>query len=145
MTALPTVARRECSPAQLAAADAWPEEELQRGVLHRGAAFGWRRQHQLPVRHVAPGGRVRYRTAYAGDGGWPDTALVHPAGVLLVVELKTERGSLDREQRAWLELLAGVPGVLAGVWRPRDWFAGVVFRVLSDPEATARLARGEAA
>ena len=129
MTTLPNLTRAGCSGTVLDAADAWPESELQRAVITRAGAYGWRRQHQRPGLTA----RGRHITAVAGDVGWPDTVAVHPSGVLLVVELKTEGKYPSRDQREWLELLALVPGVLAGVWRPRDWHARLIDRVLRDP------------
>lgn len=52
--------------------------------------------------------------------GWPDLVLVHPRrGLLLVRELKSDRGRVRPEQKEWLEALRAV-GVDADVWRPRD-------------------------
>lgn len=126
---LPNLTRAGCSASVLRIADAWTEDTLQTAVLNRAGAYGWRRQHQRPAR-VRPGKAV---TAIAGDVGWPDTVAVHPSGVLLVAELKTEGKYPNPAQRAWLDLLASVPGVLAGVWRPRDWHAHLIDRVLEDP------------
>lgn len=126
---LPTIPRSACTPGQLTAADAWPESALQNAVITRAGAYGWRRQHQRPA--LTRGGR--HHTAIAGDAGWPDTVAVHPSGVLLVVELKREHAYPTPAQREWLELLVRVPGVLAGVWRPRDWHTLLIDRVLRDP------------
>jgi len=145
VTALPTARRRQLEPGLLAAADAWPESELQKGVLQRCGAFGWRRVHFLAQPVVNRRGGVRHVTPFIGDAGWPDTVMVHDAGVLVVVELKQEGKYPDSDQREWLDRLAAVPGILAGVWRPRDWFAHVIDDVLSDPERSARIARGAAA
>jgi hypothetical protein len=125
---LPTVARADCTRYQLQIADLWAEADLLTAVMAGCGTYGWRRQHQLP----ALTSRGRHHTAYAGDGGWPDVVAVRDS-VLLVVELKREREYPTREQRAWLDLLATVPGVLAGVWRPRDWQHGVALDVLDNP------------
>jgi hypothetical protein len=125
---LPTIARADCPAHHLRVADLWAEADLLTAVMAGCGMYGWRRQHQLP----ALTSRGRHHTAYSGDGGWPDVVAVRD-GVLLVVELKAERGSVTREQRAWLDLLAAVPGVLAGVWRPRDWQHGLALDVLDNP------------
>jgi len=54
--------------------------------------------------------------------GFPDLVLCKPP-VLIMAELKTDVGRVRPEQREWLAALAGVPGVLACVWRPRDFAA----------------------
>lgn len=129
MTTLPTVARADCTRYQLQRADTWTEDVLLAAVMARLPVFGWRRQHQLP----ALTSRGRHHTAYSGDGGWPDVVAVHPSGVLLVAELKTEGKYPTVDQRAWLELLVPLPAVLAGVWRPRDWHAELIHDVLQHP------------
>jgi len=64
------------------------------------------------------------------DPGWPDLAFVHPVHRLFLVrELKTEKGRLTPDQRAWLDLLTAA-GVDAGVWRPADLDNGVITRAL---------------
>lgn len=51
--------------------------------------------------------------------GWPDLVLVRD-GVLMFVELKSEKGVVSKAQQAWLDALGGVEGVVTAVWRPSD-------------------------
>lgn len=94
------------------------EAEFQRQVLQLAKLCGWRRAHFRPG--LTQSGR--WVTPVQGDGqGFPDLVLVHPGrGLLLFVELKTDKGRETTEQRAWLEALARA-GARAETWRPRDW------------------------
>lgn len=61
------------------------------------------------------------------EPGWPDSFMVGPAGVL-VRELKVQRatrGRLTKDQAEALEAMR-TQGLDAGVWRPADWYAGVI-------------------
>ncbi len=58
--------------------------------------------------------------------GFPDLVLCKPAseadeepGRVIFAELKRETGTLEPEQRLWLEALRGCPGVEVYVWKPR--------------------------
>lgn len=54
--------------------------------------------------------------------GWPDLAIVDPKpgeGTLWLVECKTNKGKLTREQELWLRALHGKT-VVAECWRPGD-------------------------
>jgi hypothetical protein len=50
----------------------------------------------------------------------PDWILARPGGPLLLLELKSETGRLDKAQQRWLELVSQTMGVDAEVVRPRD-------------------------
>ncbi|HUY75735.1 MAG TPA: VRR-NUC domain-containing protein [Ktedonobacterales bacterium] len=54
------------------------------------------------------------------EAGYPDLTCVKGQRIIFA-ELKTDVGRVRPAQREWLAALAGVPGVLACVWRPRDW------------------------
>ena len=41
-------------------------------------------------------------------------------GRLVIAELKSERGKVSPEQRAWLDTLGMVPGIEVFVWYPAD-------------------------
>jgi hypothetical protein len=71
------------------------------------------------------------------DRGLPDLILCRPAkddkpGRLIFAEVKTERGRVSIEQRAWLAMLATCPGVSVYLWRPSD--RPQIERVLSEEE-----------
>lgn len=92
----------------------YTEAAFLRDVLALATLRGWRVSHQRPGR-TAKG----WRTAIQGHAGFPDLLLVRN-GVLLVAELKTDRGRVSVAQAEWLNAFhaAGIPG---GIWRPRDW------------------------
>ena len=62
--------------------------------------------------------------------GKPDLTLLRE-GELVFMELKSERGTVRKPQRAWLDLLETVPGIAAYVIRPRHWLDGTVDRILA--------------
>ena len=59
--------------------------------------------------------------------GFPDLVLCHPARhILILAELKTERGRLRAEQKLWREVLERVEEASGGavkyrLWRPSMW------------------------
>lgn len=59
------------------------------------------------------------RAVQMGDPGFPDVIAVR-GDVLLVRELKAERGRYETGQREWLAALSAVRRVDAGTWRPSD-------------------------
>ncbi len=61
-----------------------------------------------------------YRTPIQGDAGFPDLFLARPPRVL-VVELKSEKGKLSAEQKAWGEILKQCPGIKYYQWRPSQF------------------------
>ena len=90
--------------------EAMPEAEFQAHVTAGLEQRGW------VVWHVPDSRRMR--------PGMPDTWAYHPArpGVLLVLELKRERGGrVTDDQRQAVEHLQTVPGVDALVIRPSGW------------------------
>lgn len=94
------------------------EEALLTLVMQMAKQLGWRRYH---VRNSKAG-------IVQGEVGFPDLVLVRGNRVLFI-ELKRENGKTTPEQVAWLEafLLAGLE---VYVWRPSDWLAGRVERIL---------------
>ncbi len=79
----------------------------------------WRDHTLVPYARLR-GWRV-YWTYFSkhSPAGFPDLTLVRD-GVLLIRELKTDRGRLTDAQRDWLAGLQAC-GVDAAVWRPSDW------------------------
>jgi hypothetical protein len=59
-----------------------------------------------------------WRTPVQGDPGTPDFVLAR-GGVVLLAELKTDRGRPTPDQVAWL----GAAGGHGRLWRPADWDA----------------------
>lgn len=81
-------------------------------VIQAAEALGWQVYHTHDSRR--------------SQKGFPDVVMIR-RGRLVVVELKTEKGVVTREQQAWLELFrsAGVP---AYVWRPSDQWQEILQR-----------------
>jgi hypothetical protein len=101
---------------------AYTERQFQAQVIQLARLFGWRVAHF----RAAQSQRGAWMTPVAADGcGWPDLSMVKrlPDGTarLLFVELKSARGVLREEQKAWLGLLRLVPAVEVYCWKPKDW------------------------
>jgi hypothetical protein len=92
------------------------ERDFQAAVVELARLSGWRCYHTYDSR----------RSAH----GFPDLVLVRD-GRLLFAELKSERGRVTADQRAWLSLLEGCPGVEVYVWRPLASSWPEIERVLS--------------
>lgn len=104
-----------------------PEAAFQAAIVELATRADWRVFHprKTATARLDARGRPTYRTPLTGHAGWPDLALAR-RGVLILAELKAERGRIAPEQRAWLERLEEVElnasgAVLVRVWRPRDW------------------------
>ena len=99
------------------------EAQFQRSVIELAQLNGWKVAHF----RKAQNGKGAWRTAVAADGaGFPDLVLARDR--VIFAELKTDKGRVRPEQRAWLDALtcAGVnthraASVETVVWRPRDW------------------------
>lgn len=100
------------------------EAEFQKRVIDTAHAHHWLVQHSRKV--LTEG---RWQTPLGGDAGFPDLVLAR-AGVVLIVELKTDGGRLEPEQREWLIAMGG----WGRVWRPKHWPR--ILEVLSAPPGT---------
>lgn len=89
------------------------ERQLQQAIVDCARLLGWRSYHTFDSRRSEP--------------GFPDLVLVRDRVVF--AELKSERGRLTREQRAWAAALAAA-GAEWHCWRPEDWTSGNVEAVL---------------
>ena len=110
------------------------EKDFQAAIIELATLLGWR------VFHVYDSRR--------SEAGYPDLTLVRDGhgergettpSRLIFAELKTDRGRVRPEQREWLAALAGVPGVLACVWRPRD-FAAIQAALMGETAGVMALA-----
>ena len=106
------------------------EVTLLEHVLDAARKLNWRTAHFRPAQ-TSQG----WRTAVSGDGkGFPDLVLVNAQmGECLFVELKSERGDMTDEQKAWLAALRSA-GQRAYVWTPSQWIQGHIQRVLEGVE-----------
>ncbi len=92
------------------------EAQLQGTVEQMATLLGWRWYHTFDSRRSV--------------AGFPDLVMVHPRQKrTLWIELKSERGRLRREQRAWINDLDAV-GAEVFVWRPVDLVSGLVLATL---------------
>ena len=97
-------------------AAAMSEKELQDNILELAHALGWLCVHFRPAQTVRG-----WRTPFTGDAGFVDTVLAR-RGRVIHVEVKREKGPLGPGQEEWGAAL----GDSYRLWRPSDWFAGVV-------------------
>lgn len=81
------------------------EQELERIVRDLARVNNWRLFHAWRSDH--------------SPAGFPDICAVRGPR-LIFAELKTMKGRVTPEQRAWLDDLEKVPGVEVFVWKPRD-------------------------
>lgn len=86
------------------------EDELLGSVIDLAHLRGWLVVHHRPAR-TAQG----WRTPTQGDKGVPDLILAR-RGVVILAELKSDKGRLTAEQVRWQTAL----GTHHRVWRPSD-------------------------
>jgi len=91
------------------------EAAFQQRVIDYAMLRHWRVSHARTTATVEKG-HVHYITPYQGHTGLPDLVLARN-GVILLAELKSEKGKPTPEQLAWLAA-AGDKGFL---WKPSDW------------------------
>lgn len=100
------------------------EAQLQGGVIDTARALGY-----LVAHFRAAKTERGWRTPVEADGkGFPDLVLTG-RGRVIFAELKNETRPLEPEQRVWLDALA-IAGAELYVWRPSDYRAGEVERIL---------------
>jgi hypothetical protein len=87
------------------------ERDFQSRVVDYALYCGWRYCHYRAVQSSK-----RWAVPVEGHVGCPDLILARH-GLVLLVELKAERGRATPGQRLWLAA-AGVNGFL---WKPSDW------------------------
>ena len=91
------------------------ESAFQQVVIDVARWHGWKVFHPLPAQNA----KGRWRTAQAGDTGFPDLVLAHPKRGVIFAELKSAIGKLSDRQQAWLDTLRQA-GAEVYVWRPAD-------------------------
>lgn len=93
------------------------EAELQAMVIDAARWHGWRVCHF----RAAQNRDGRWMTPLEGDPGLPDLVLARD-GVVLLAELKSDRGQPTEDQTLWLDAL----GDHGRLWRPADWLDGTI-------------------
>ncbi len=96
------------------------EDDLVSAIIDEAHDAGWLAVHHRPAQ-TAKG----YRTAVQGDKGDPDL-LLSRAGVVLLIEAKSEKGTLSPEQKLWRDAV----GASWWLWRPSMWLDGTVAELL---------------
>lgn len=91
------------------------ERQLQSTVIGLAKWYGWLVFHPMPVQNT----KGIWRTAIAGDKGFPDLVLAHSTRGLILAELKTGTGRVAEDQQVWIDTLT-MAGAEAYVWRPKD-------------------------
>lgn len=82
------------------------EREFMAQVIALAKLHGWMVSHPwLSIRSAA---------------GFPDIIAVKE-GLMLAIELKSERGKTTEAQEAWLDALGECAGIESIVWKPHDW------------------------
>lgn len=102
-------------------------------VTSTAAWAGWRWMH---IRPMPNRGRKGWQTGFMGTmgKGWVDLTLVHDKKRRVIfVELKSDTGRVEPEQRELLEYLTAA-GQEAYLWRPKD--RSEISRILGYEELT---------
>lgn len=107
------------------------EDRLKANVIDACQKLGFRVAHFRPA--LTSKG---YRTAVEGDGaGFPDL-VISGHGLVMFVELKSDKGKLSVEQIDWRNsLLAN--GAEWDLWRPSDWTNGNIEWLLMEKRREA--------
>jgi len=92
------------------------EKQFQAAVVRLAKWYGWKVFHPMPVENS----RGIWRTAMAGDTGFPDLVLAHSTRGLIIAELKTATGRTSEKQAEWIDTLL-MAGAEVYIWRPRDF------------------------
>lgn len=115
-------AARTHSVAAAVLVDQMTERQLQATVQQLATLHGWRWYHTHDSRRSVP--------------GYPDLTLVHPSqGRLIFAELKTSRGRLTKDQKAWIADLEAA-GQEVHVWRPAHLHDGTINTTLTTRAST---------
>jgi VRR-NUC domain len=86
------------------------ENQLLDTVMQLAKFYHWQVTHFRPAWTESG-----WRTPLSGHKGFPDLVLAR-RGIVLIVELKTEKGRVTKEQERWAEAI----GDQYRLWRPRD-------------------------
>lgn len=88
------------------------EADFQSRVIDTAKWCGWMVHHSRPVQDSDG----TWSTPIQGDPGLPDLVLAR-GGVVLLVELKSDKGKPTKDQVKWLD----AAGTWGRLWRPADW------------------------
>ena len=101
------------------------EAQFQQQIIDLARNLGWKIAHFRPAM-TSKG----YRTPVQGDGkGFPDCVIVGRNRVI-IAELKSEKGTVSKEQQDWLNRFSTCQGVETYVWKPSD--IDEILKVLSE-------------
>lgn len=88
------------------------EADFQSRVIDLARLTGWRVHHTRAARKA----NGKWSSPIQGDVGFPDLVLARD-GVVLMVELKSDKGKTTVAQDRWLEAL----GDHGRLWKPEHW------------------------
>ena len=96
-----------------------PGADWERTVIEYARVNGWLVHHPKKIRT-----RSGWLTGEDGDKGYPDLTLVRDRSIL-IVELKTGKGRLSKDQEQWISQLKratkNTGNINVYVWYPEDW------------------------
>lgn len=96
----------------------YKERDWQREFEELAHTFGWTVAH---FRHALKADGTWITPVSADGAGFPDNILAKPGKPVIFAELKTDKGTLSSNQKAWLSILRTVPGIRVFVWRPKNY------------------------
>lgn len=99
------------------------EAELQSNVIKTAGLLGWMVHHTRAVQTITG----QHLTPIQGNPGFPDLVMVRHGG-LLIVELKSQAGTLDPQQKIWKGYIS--PEIYR-CWQPMDWLMGIIEKELA--------------
>ena len=110
--------------------DSMTEDDLLAHVLEMADTFFWKHYHVFEQRPYAK----------RSSKGFPDLVLARD-NHLIFVELKDQEGKLTDDQEQWLRLLwqigfDGLSSPHVGLWRPEEWYRGIIEEVLNRSSTT---------
>lgn len=112
--------------AQKLIAQTMSETELQNNIVHLFQTYHWLVHAEIKAQKKDG----RWHTAIQGDAGYPDltaSRFENKHYDLLIIELKSEKGKLSKEQQKWRD---NIPRGVYHLWRPSDWLDGTIEEML---------------
>lgn len=107
--------------------NAMSEADFQHWLIQAARALGWMVHHSRTTKTQRRDGSTVYHTPLSGDAGFFDLVLMHQDHGIIFAELKSQRGSMSVDQKAWFNTvhsaqLSRNPTrlVMVRLWRPSD-------------------------
>ena len=103
---------------------AMTEDQLLNAVIGAAMMQNWLAHHTRPA-----WSEKGWRTPIQGSPGFFDLVLAR-GGHIIIAELKSERGNLSKDQRAWSHAVGKPQSVRKVLWRPQNWVSGEIWEEL---------------